>query len=112
MPARQLTTVTTIMNPPKIRDGRAVAYYRVSNSGQKNELTCQVGCVVEECSTRGISLDATVTEVGSGSNGTRTKLRKLLADPGITHPDRSRAPRQACAVRCGAPRSRPISNRS
>ncbi|WP_190823631.1 recombinase family protein [Saccharopolyspora pogona] len=61
-----------------------MAYYRVSSADQKDDLTRQVGCVVEEYGTRGISLDATVTEVGSGPNGTRTKLRKILAYPGIT----------------------------
>ncbi|WP_397545030.1 recombinase family protein [Saccharopolyspora pogona] len=76
MPARQLPTGTILVDPPKIRDGRTVAYYRVSSADQKDDLTRQVGCVVEEYGTRGISLDATVTEVGSGPNGTRTKLRR------------------------------------
>ena len=31
-----------------------------------------------------ITLDATITEVGSGLNGNRVRLRKLLADPAVT----------------------------
>ena len=33
---------------------------------------------------RGITLDATITEVGSGLNGNRVRLRKLLSDPAVT----------------------------
>ena len=33
---------------------------------------------------RGITLDATVTEVGSGVNGNLAKLRKILADPQVS----------------------------
>jgi putative resolvase len=37
----------------------------------------------EEAGERGITLDATVTEVGSGVNGDRATLRKILADPQV-----------------------------
>ncbi|MEU6265109.1 IS607 family transposase [Saccharopolyspora shandongensis] len=84
VPARQLPTGTIHVDPPKTLDGRTVAYCRVSSADQKDDLTRQVGRVAEECGTRGISLDVTVTEVCSGLNGTRSKLRKILADPGIT----------------------------
>lgn len=33
---------------------------------------------------RGISLDATITEIGSGLSGRRVQVRKLLADPMVT----------------------------
>ena len=33
---------------------------------------------------RGITLDATVTEVGSGVNGDRAELWKVLADPQVS----------------------------
>jgi putative transposase len=36
--------------------------------------------VLTLCSERGIRIDRTVTEIGSGLNGRRTKLRKLLGD--------------------------------
>jgi hypothetical protein len=35
----------------------------------------------EEAGDRGITLDATVTEVGAGVHGNRATLRKILADP-------------------------------
>ena len=37
-----------------------------------------------ECGRRGISLNATITEVGSGLNGNRARLRELLAGPAVT----------------------------
>ena len=42
------------------------------------------GRVAEEAGKRGITLDATVTEVGSGVNGDRAELRKILADPRVS----------------------------
>jgi putative resolvase len=44
----------------------------------------QAGRVAEEAGKRGITLDATVTEVGSGVNGNLAKLRKILADPQVS----------------------------
>jgi len=38
----------------------------------------------EEAGDRGITLDATVTEVGSGVTGDRATLRKILADPRVS----------------------------
>jgi putative resolvase len=37
-----------------------------------------------EAGDRGFTLDATVTEVGSGVNGNRATLRKVLADPQVS----------------------------
>ncbi len=36
------------------------------------------------CSERGIRIDRTVTEIGSGRGGRRTKLRTLLGDPKVS----------------------------
>jgi putative resolvase len=38
----------------------------------------------EEAGERGITLDATVTGVGSGVTGDRARLRKVLADPRVS----------------------------
>nr|WP_207954375.1 IS607 family transposase [Saccharopolyspora elongata] len=84
VPARQLPTGTILVEPPKAQDGRTVAYCRVSSADQKDDLTRQAGRVAQVCTQRGITLDATVTEVGSGLNGHRSKLRKVLADPAVT----------------------------
>lgn len=83
-PARQLDTGTILVEPPARDAGRAVAYCRVSNADQRDDLDRQAGRVAQECATRGIVLDSTVTEVGSGLNGTRPKLRRLLSDPAAT----------------------------
>lgn len=82
--ARQLPTGTILVELPKTASGRTVAYCRVSSADQKDDLHRQAGRVAEECGKRGISLDATVTEVGSGLNGRRGKLAKLLADPEVS----------------------------
>jgi putative resolvase len=83
VPARQLPTGTIVIDPPTRADGTAVAYCRVSSADRRADLERQAGRVAEECGTRGITLAATVTELGSGLNGNRIKLRKLLADPAV-----------------------------
>lgn len=84
VPARQLPTGTILVEPPKESTGRTVAYCRVSSADQKDDLHRQAGRVAEECSKRGIVLNATITEVGAGMNDRRTKLAKLLADPEVS----------------------------
>ena len=42
------------------------------------------GRVAQEAGERGITLDATVTVVGSGVSGDRAGLRKVLADPRVS----------------------------
>jgi putative resolvase len=44
----------------------------------------QAGRVAEEAGKRGITLDATVTGVGSGVTGDRATLGKVLADPRVS----------------------------
>ena len=44
----------------------------------------QAGRVAEEAGRRGITLDATVTGVGSGVTGNRATLGKILADPQVS----------------------------
>jgi putative resolvase len=44
----------------------------------------RAGRVAEVAGERGITLDATVTEVGSGVNGDRAELWKILADPRVS----------------------------
>jgi putative resolvase len=82
--ARQLPTGTILVEQPAGSSGRTVAYCRVSSADQRDDLERQAGRVAEECGKRGITLDATITEIGSGLNGRRVKVRKLLADPMVT----------------------------
>ncbi|PRW63726.1 IS607 family transposase [Actinopolyspora mortivallis] len=83
-PARQLSTGTILVEPPTVETGRTVAYCRVSSADQRDDLDRQAGRVAQECARRGLALDSTVTEIGSGLNGNRQKLRKLLATPEVT----------------------------
>lgn len=84
VPARQLATGTILVDPPVREPGVVVAYCRVSSHDQKADLERQAGRVLVESSKRGLSIDRTVTEIGSGLNGRRTKLRKLLGDPKVS----------------------------
>lgn len=84
VPARQLPTGTILVDPQVTTSGKAVAYCRVSSADQRADVERQAGRVAEECGRRGIVLAAMVTEIGSGLNGNRVKLRKLLADPAVS----------------------------
>jgi putative resolvase len=62
---------------------RVVAYCRVSSADQKDDLERQAGRVVTGATDRGLAVDQVVTEVGSGMNGHRRKLTKILSDPAV-----------------------------
>jgi putative resolvase len=81
VPARQLPTDTILLDPPARTTGVTLAYRRVSSPDQKPDLERQAGRVLTGASERGLSINRTVTEIGSGLNGRRTKPRKPLADP-------------------------------
>ena len=81
--ARQLPTGTILVDPPVRETGVTVAYCRVSSHDQKADLERQAGRVLTMCSERGVRIDRTVTEIGSGLNGRRTRLRTLLGDPKV-----------------------------
>ena len=84
VPARQLPTGTILVDPPVRETGVTVAYCRVCAHDQTADLERQAGRVLTGASERGIRIDRTVTEIGSGLNGRRTKLRKLLGDPKVS----------------------------
>jgi putative resolvase len=82
--ARQLPTGTIVVEPSAERSERTVAYCRVSSAEQRDDVGRRAGRVAEEAGGRGFTLDATVTGVGSGVNGDRATLRKILADPRVS----------------------------
>src|ERR1700730_10324381 len=82
--ARQLPTGTIVVEPSAEASGKTVAYCRVSSADRRADVERQAGPVAEEAGDRGITLDAAVSEVGSGVNGNRTTLRKVLADPRVS----------------------------
>jgi putative resolvase len=63
--------------------GRVVVYCRVSSGDQKADLERQVARTVRGATAQAFAVADVVTEVGSGLNGSRRKLHKLLADPGV-----------------------------
>ncbi|MFF6886214.1 IS607 family transposase [Streptomyces sp. NPDC012421] len=61
--------------------GRVVAYRRVSSADQKADLDRQASRVVDGANGLGLPVGEVVTEVGSGLNGRRRKLHRVLSDP-------------------------------
>ncbi len=71
-----------VVVPPE-QDGRCVMYARVSSGDQKEDLDRQVGRVVEWATQQGYRPDEVVKEIGSGLNGNRRWLRRVIADPTV-----------------------------
>ena len=67
-----------VVVPPE-NDRRCVVYAQVSSSDQKEDLDRQVGWVVEWATQQGCRPDEVVKEIGSGLNGNRRRLRRLVA---------------------------------
>lgn len=84
LPARQLPTGTIIVEDPA-RPERTVIYARVSSHDQRSDLDGQVARCLQYANKIHLSVDSVVTEIGSGMNGSRQKLRKLLQDPTVSH---------------------------
>jgi putative resolvase len=95
VPARRLPSGTILVEAPGsgVPDRGAVLYARVSAHDQRPDLDRQVARLAGWAAEQGIGVAEVVTEVGSGLNGRRPKLARLLADPQATmivveHPDR------------------------
>jgi predicted site-specific integrase-resolvase len=84
--ASQTATGTIIVKEEEKskREIKEVAIYgRVSSADQKGDLDRQVARLVAYANENGWAVRWTVTEIGSGMNGRRGKLIKLLADEKI-----------------------------
>ena len=57
-----------------------VAYARVSTSGQKDDLKNQIDFIRQYANAKGVILDETITDIGSGLNYNRKKWNNLLED--------------------------------
>jgi putative resolvase len=90
VPARRLPSGTILVQVPGSDDDgggldqRAVLYARVSTHDQRGELDRQVTRLSGWATAQGVTVAEVVTEVGSGLNGRRPKLRRVLADPRAT----------------------------
>ena len=82
--AEQMPTGTIIVYPEtKAEKDRAYIYARVSSADQKEDLARQVSRLKDYASARGIIVAGVSDEIGSGLNGRRKKLVKLLGDPAV-----------------------------
>jgi putative resolvase len=84
VPARQTSTGTILVDVEPSRAGRLVLYARVSSHDQRADLDRQVARVTQWATRAGLAVDEVVCEVGSGLNGKRPRLRRLLAEPQVT----------------------------
>jgi putative resolvase len=88
VPARRLPSGTILVEVPGGNsDGteqqRVVLYARVSVHDQRTDLDRQVARLSAWAAGQGIVVAEVVGEVGSGTNGRRPRLRRLLADPTV-----------------------------
>jgi len=79
VPAEQTATGTILVKTSESKEkSECVVYARVSSSDQKADLDRQIARVVDAVTNRGCSVSKIVTEIGSGLNGHRPKLMRLL----------------------------------
>jgi putative resolvase len=78
--AYQRPTGTIIVREPQTAATGAALYARVSSAEQKDDVTRQLQRLRDYAAARGYQVVAEVTEVASGLNDERPKLKKLLTD--------------------------------
>jgi putative resolvase len=87
VPARRLPSGTIMVDTPSSdspHGERTVLYARVAAHDQRADLDRQVARLAAWASGHGVAVAEVVTEIGSGINGKRPKLKRLLADPHAT----------------------------
>ncbi|GAC1580451.1 MAG: IS607-like element IS1535 family transposase [Candidatus Dormibacteria bacterium] len=80
VPARRVGPRTILVEQRASAAAGVALYARVSSHDQRADLEGQLGRLVAWAAANGMSVTHTVSEVGSGMNGSRPKLRRLLAD--------------------------------
>ena len=82
VPAEQLATGTVIVHPPAAPVESGVALYaRVSGADQRADFERQLSRLTEYAVSKKMRVTDAVKEVGSGMNGHRKGLLRLLRDP-------------------------------
>jgi putative resolvase len=86
VPAVRTPTGTIMVDVPRfdVGGGRTALYVRVTSHDQRSDLDGQVARLSEWATGQKLSVDEVVTEVGSGMNGKRRKLARLLSDASVT----------------------------
>lgn len=81
VPAEQMPTGTVIVHAESPKAVGVALYARVSSADQKNDLDRQLARLTEFAIANKLSIIDAVKEVGSGMNGHRRGLLRLLRDP-------------------------------
>ncbi|WP_186242270.1 IS607 family transposase [Mycobacterium simulans] len=86
VPVRRLASGTILVDVVAVadHDRRAVVYARVSSHDQRADLDRQVARLRQWSTAHGYTVSQVVCEVGSGLDGKRPKLRRVLSDPSVT----------------------------
>jgi len=87
VPAVRVNQRTILVSPDAALSAPPVAlglYARVSSHDQRSDLDRQVARLSEWAAKTGQPVVRVEAEVGSGMSGSRTKLRRLLADPKVS----------------------------
>jgi putative resolvase len=86
VPAVQVNQRTVLVSPdaPTEPAGAYGLYARVSSHGQRGDLDRQVARLNTWAADAGGQVVMVEAEVGSGMNGSRMKVRRLLEDPKVT----------------------------
>jgi len=81
VPAEQWATGTVIIHPPVNTANGVALYARVSSHDQKTDLDRQLARLTEFAVAQKFSIIDTVKEIGSGLNGHRKGMMRLLQNP-------------------------------
>lgn len=92
-PVEQLPTGTILVHELPVTTNNAVLYARVSSGDQAADLDRQVQRLRDYAAVQGLHVVQEVQEIGSGLNGHRKKLMKVLENPStsvivVEHRDR------------------------
>ncbi|MHB1512486.1 MAG: IS607 family transposase [Acidiferrobacter sp.] len=83
LPAEQLPVGTIIVHPAETKPQGVALYARVSRADQKADLDRQLARLSEYVAERRLLVVESVREVGSGLNGHRRNMLKLLSNPQV-----------------------------
>ena len=80
---KKIGNIVYVLADPEATARRTVGYARVSSAEQKPHLENQANRIWAYAGQNGIRLDQVVSEIASGLNDRRPKLRRLLGDPTV-----------------------------
>jgi len=85
IPVEQLPTGTVIVHPPLTAiEGGAALYARVSSADQKSDFDRQIARLSEFAASKQLRVVEVVKEVGSGLNGHRRAMLRILRNPAVS----------------------------